>query len=224
MNKKLKEFIYQHPRFIRIIIKIINKLPFNNKIHIKFGNKIKNSALLRSCKIVIKGKNNEIVIEDYTRLIHSSISIYGNNNKVIIGSNCFFYETDIHIEDFNGTISIGKNTSICGKTHLACIEGKAIEIGENCLFSSDIVVRTGDSHSILNMDEKRTNPSMDVYVGNHVWVGNRVIVLKGSVIENNSIVATGSIVTKKFNEGNVILGGNPAKVIKENIKWTGERL
>ena len=218
MNKKLKEFIYQHPRFIRIIIKIINKLPFNNKIHIKFGNKIKNSALLRSCKIVIIGKNNEIVIEDYTRLIHSSISIYGNNNKIIIGSNCFFYETDIHIEDFNGKISIGKNTSICGKTHLACIEGKAIEIGENCLFSSDIVVRTGDSHSILNMDEKRTNPSMDVYVGNHVWLGKDAIIMKGVNIGDGAIVGMDSMVTKDVPERSIVVG-KPARVIKNNVHW-----
>ena len=146
------------------------------------------------------------------------------NNKVIIGSHCFLNKADIHIEDSTGMLSIGKNTAICGNTHLACIEGKTIEIGEDCLFSSDIVVRTGDSHSILNMDGKRTNPSMDVHIGNHVWIGNRVIVLKGSLINHNSIVATGAIVTKKFNEINVILGGNPAKIIKECVNWDGERV
>lgn len=224
MKKKLKEFIYQHPRFTRIVIKAINKIPFNNKIRVNSGNKIKNYAFLKSCKIFVKGKNNEIIMEDYTRLIRSSINIYGNKNKIIIGSNCYLVDTEIHIEDSNGTIFIDKDTSICGKTHLACIEGKEIKIGKNCLFSSDIVIRTGDSHSIINMGGMRINSSRDVHIGDHVWIGNKVIILKGSVIENDSIVATGSIVTKKFNEKNVILGGNPAKIIKENVKWTGERL
>lgn len=224
MKQKLKEVIYQHPRMVGGIIKVVNHVPFNNKIRIKQGNNIRNFALLKQCTVLVKGKNNEIVIEDYTRLIHTSIIIQGNNNKVVIGRKCYLKDAEIYIEDSGGMISIGKDTSICGKTHLACIEGRKIEIGEGCLFSSDIVLRTGDSHSILNLDGKRINPSKDIKIGNHVWIGNRAILLKGSEIGDNSIVATGTVVTKKFEIKNIILGGNPSKIIKENITWDGFRI
>lgn len=131
---------------------------------------------------------------------------------------------EIHIEDNNNEIIIGKNTSISGKTHLACIEGSKIIIGEDCMFSSDITFRTGDSHSIVDLNGNRINPSMDIIIGNHVWVGNRTIITKGSKVSDNSIIGTGSIVSKIFEEPNIIIAGVPAKKIKGEVSWLRERI
>ena len=92
------------------------------------------------------------------------------------------------------------------------------------MFSSAIVVRTGDSHSILDKDGNRINPSKSVRIGDHVWIGNQVTILKGVIIQKDSIVGSGSLVTKKFFDTNIIIGGSPAKVIKESISWCGERI
>lgn len=35
----------------------------------------------------------------------------------------------------------------------------------------------------------------------------------------NSIVGACSVITKQFEEENVILAGNPAKIVKQNVKW-----
>lgn len=45
------------------------------------------------------------------------------------------------------------------------------------------------------------------------------IILKGSQISNNTVVGAGTIVTKKYEEPNCILAGNPAKIVKRNIDW-----
>ena len=92
------------------------------------------------------------------------------------------------------------------------------------MFSRDIDFRTGDSHSIITINGERINPSKDIVIGNHVWVGTQTICLKGATISSNSIIAAGSIVTKPFLQENIIIGGNPAKVLKTEINWLRERI
>lgn len=144
---------------------------------------------------------------------------------IIIGNNSFINEGDFFIEDDNGGIFVGNDTTICGYTHLACIEGRTITIGDNCLFSANITLRTGDSHSIVDCaTNKRINPSDDVRIEDHVWVGNQVTILKGVTVPKHSIIGTGAILTKSFSDGNVVIAGNPAKIIKNNVDWKGERI
>lgn len=129
---------------------------------------------------------------------------------------------DIWVEDDGNSVEIGANTWVTGETHIAVTEGMAVKIGERCLFSEEIVIRTGDSHSILNEAGQRINKAKDVAIGNHVWVGNRAMLLKGTKLGDDSVVGAGAIVTGEF-EGGVILVGVPAKVVKEKINWDSER-
>lgn len=181
-------------------------------------------AFLRKTRIRAKKENNSIRIMEGSYLNNCSIAIYGINNKVIIGENCRLTDVEIHIEDNNNVVVIGKNTTIAGFTHLACIEGTKITVGEDCMFSKDITFRTGDSHSIIDEDGLRINPSRDISIGKHVWIGNKVIVTKGTMVGDNSIIGTGSIVTKAFNESNIIVAGSPAKIVKEGINWLRKRI
>ena len=48
----------------------------------------------------------------------------------------------------------------------------------------------------------------------NVWIGDSAIVGKGVKIGKNSIVAAGAVVVKDV-PANVVVGGNPAKIIKE---------
>lgn len=222
----LKSFMVKHPRWTSVITPAINRLLGGNKFHIKGkGNKLdlSRSLLLRS-RISISGNNNAIVVGDKSILYRSTITICGNNNRIEIGEGVSCKFGDFSFEDDNGSIFIGSNTTVSGHTHLACIEGRSIRIGEDCLFSSDIIFRVGDSHSILDMDGKRINPSQDISVGDHVWIGNRTTLTKGAAVSNDSIIGTGAIVTKTFGQPNVIIAGVPANIIKENINWDKNRI
>jgi acetyltransferase-like isoleucine patch superfamily enzyme len=93
------------------------------------------------------------------------------------------------------------------------------------MFAYDIDVRTGDSHSIISQETgERINYAQDVCIGDHVWIAAHTILLKGSAIPDNSIVATGSVVTRPFETRGIILGGNPAKTIKDGITWSRQRI
>ncbi len=209
---------------LRKISFIFSRLPFANKYRLR-GNKLNlNGALLVRCRIDCKGKGNVITFAKGVMIKNTLIRVWGNNNNVCIGENAVIVNGELWIEDDGNSIVIGQNTKLCGKAHLACIEGTNIRIGEGCLFSSDIVFRTGDSHSVLDMDGNRINPASDIVIGDRVWIGHRAMITKGVEIGPNSVVGTGAIVTKPFSQGNVALAGVPAKVIKTEIDWCADRV
>ena len=127
------------------------------------------------------------------------------------------------MEQDNNSIFVGKNTTMHGRgartVHFALDEGTKVIVGEDCMFSNDIQVRSSDSHSIVNLEGKRLNHAKDITIGNHCWIGLRSTILKGAKIADNTIVASGSICTKRYEENNVILAGNPAKIVKNDVNW-----
>ena len=216
MNKSVKKLaVFLRP--------FLNYLPFNNKIRLHHSNLSFGETFLLKTKIDCCGNNNNVSFGGGV-LKHCHIHIRGNNNTVLIGKNCHLNNTEIWIEDDGNTVSIGDETSLCGKIHLACIEGTNIIIGKSCLFSSDIVFRTGDSHSVLNLEGERINPSLNIEVGDHVWIGHHVLVNKGVKIADNIIIGTGAVVTKSCAYSNVIIAGVPARVVKENVNWCIKRV
>lgn len=146
--------------------------------------------------------------------------IIGDGNRLEIKSgSTIISNTSFWMQHGKNEIIIGHDSTIEGG-HLAAIEGTKITVGDDCMFSSDIEIRTGDSHSIINaVNEKRINPSDDILIGDHVWLTAHVRVMKGAVIPNNSIVGNSAIVTSKFDKENSLYVGIPAKHIKDNINW-----
>lgn len=216
-------FVEKHRFIIGIMLKVNNYI--FNKMKINKGNAINvKCAFLSKCRIKVTGTGNVITIDDYSRLENCKISIYGNNCNVHIGKRCYFNELTIYMEDDRNTIDVGEHTSIDGKTELACIEGTKINIGDDCMFSRNIHVRTGDAHSIVNIQGKRINPSKDIIIRDHTWIGTETIIMKGVIINENSVIGAGSIVSSKEFSSNAIIAGNPAKVIKREISWKRERI
>ncbi len=52
-----------------------------------------------------------------------------------------------------------------------------------------------------------------IKIGNNVWLGGGVIVTPGVTLGDNVVVGAGSVVTKSFPD-NVVIAGNPARIIK----------
>lgn len=181
-------------------------------------------ALLEKVTIHMSGKNNRIIIEDFSRLKNCAVHLSGDNNTIHIGAFSTLINTEFCMEKDGNEILLEEHVRILGKTHLAAIEGTKITIGKDCLFSSDIHFRTGDSHSVLDMEGRRINASEDIVVGEHVWVGTKVTCLKGAVIPPHSIVGACALVTGKFTRPNCVLAGVPAKVVKEQVDWSIARV
>lgn len=182
--------------------------------------------LLKS-KIQICGNNNVIEFAEgdgVTNFSHLSISIHGNNNLIRIGANSSGNHLSLNMEDDNNQILLGEHFDCGSNTELAAIEGTTISFGNDCMLSANITVRTGDSHSVTDLTGKRINPSKSIVFGDHVWIGNTVLIFKASQIGAHSVIAGGSVVTGKVFPDHCIIGGNPAKVIKEGVDWKRERI
>ncbi len=218
-NKNMKQVV---ENIVFKLYKLINHFPFNNKRKGKI--KIQNDgAILWHCRITSYGVGNHLILRDGA-YINCEFIFHGNNNTIEIGKNCRARNASFFIEDDNNAIIIADHVNFAGKIHIAVTESTKCSIGNNCLFSSEIVIRTGDSHSVLNEVGKRINYAKNVVIDNHVWVGDRVLITKGVRIPENCIIGTGAVVTKPIEKGGSVIAGVPAKIVKENINWCSERL
>ena len=181
---------------------------------------------LRCFRIKVNGTCNTIEFCGMGNQVKKlGIYINGNNNRILIGKDNYFANLELCIEDDNNIIEIGDCNHFSGRVNIVAIEGTEVKVGSNCLFSDSIFLRTGDSHSVIDISsESRINQSKDISIGNHVWIGQNVMVLKGCNILRNSVVAAGSIVTKGQKETNCVIGGNPAHIIKKNVNWLFPRI
>lgn len=103
-------------------------------------------------------------------------------------------------------------------------ESKSIVIGDDCIFSNNIEMHTTDYHSVTDEKGIRTNHASDITIGNHCWIGLRCLILKGASLPNGTIVGAGSVVTKHFSIENSLVGGSPARCLREPIYWDIHRL
>lgn len=226
---------------LRNINNIGNNILLNGEGSISFSAR----SYMRKCKVDVSGENNKIVVNEDSCFYNSKIRCFGHNNEIIIGKGCEVYNCDffisgdenrIIIEDMykahnaefqlvqnanriwvkRGTTMHGRD---CCAIHMVADEGKSIIIGEDCMLSKSIQIRTSDSHSVTDLKGKRLNPSADVVIGDHCWISLGCIILKGTDIASHSVVAAGAICTKKYEEEHCVLAGNPAKIVKRQIDW-----
>lgn len=222
IKEKVKNNHWLRPKVLRLN-HILNP---TNKWRINKGNTLQmDDVFVNHCSFKVQGEGNTIKIKPGTKLQYCQFYICGNHNTIYIGSDGLFLETEFHIEDDNNVISVGEHACFCGKTQLASIEGTTIEIGRDCLFSSNIQFRTGDSHSIIDkVTEQRINSSTGITIGNHVWIGANVICLKGVYVAPDCVIGSAALLNKKYEEPGCIIAGVPASIKKTGITWKHERI
>ncbi|HUZ60245.1 MAG TPA: acyltransferase [Hanamia sp.] len=103
-------------------------------------------------------------------------------------------------------VSTNNNVFICAANY--------IEIGKDTLIGEGVTIMDHEAHGMDPKFRRDLGEIGEVKIGNNVWIGNNVIILKNTIIGDNTIVAAGAVVTGEF-PSNVILGGVPAKVIKD---------
>ncbi len=87
-----------------------------------------------------------------------------------------------------------------------------IYIGKNCWIGPNVGVIT-TNHDIHNPSQHVEGK--DIILGDSCWIGMNSTILPGVVLGNNTVVGAGSVVTKSFPNGNCVIGGVPAKIIKQ---------
>ena len=174
--------------------------------------------------IEFEGINSSVIISEGSVFYNSKIKIY-KDSKIIIKrtSERGIRNTSIDMGgSFFGTFMIDEGISIESCRFAMDNEiNPYIKIGKDCMLSSNITFRATDGHCIIDNDTKELlNATKPIIIGDHVWIGANATILKGAIVNDNSIIATESLVTRNFPEKNIIIGGNPAKILKKNINWS----
>lgn len=79
--------------------------------------------------------------------------------------------------------------------------GSNLEIGRDCMFSNNVIVRTSDSHAIYDLHiNQRINKTKSISIGNYVWIVPQSIIMKGVAIGDGSIIGFRSFVNKNIPE------------------------
>nr|WP_238297371.1 acyltransferase [Eubacterium sp. MSJ-33] len=91
-----------------------------------------------------------------------------------------------------------------------------VHIGDNVMMGPDCLILT-QNHNFEMCDVPMIDQGMSaikpVYIDDDVWIGQRVTILPGVHIGKGVIIGAGAVVTKDI-EPYCIVGGNPAKVIR----------
>lgn len=130
----------------------------------------------------------------------------GENAEITFGSS-FLSPGNIEIGDH---VYIGPNGVYDGNG--------GIKIGSGTRIAYNVGIRTSnhnyDSDDLTSIPYDFTNIFKPVLIGENVWIGANVSIIPGVIIGEGVVVGMGSVITKDIPPFSVV-GGNPAKVIKQ---------
>ncbi len=177
-------------------------------------------ALVNS-NINFKGKNNILYCGEGVKLVNSTLAFNGSDSIIYLSGSKREYRLNISI-NHNSACHMGKDNYMNGTLNIVLSEQRHCYIGSECLFSFGIWIRNADPHLIYSAETmERINPTKSVFIGDHVWVGQSAMILKGTRIQAGSILGAMGVAAGKEIPANTSWGGNPAKLLKENIFWDG---
>jgi len=163
------------------------------------------------------------------------IRIKAESGQIVIGENCLLGKQCTLLTQGPGRINIGKNTSIRKKSTIGAVE--RVTIGANVIISRNVIIVDNNNHPTHPADRLKLvnsgfgsklwgweySSSSPIVINDNVWIGENVRILKGVEIGENSIIGASSVVTKDV-PANSIVGGNPARLLKQEINLINNRV
>ncbi|MEM1187021.1 MAG: acyltransferase [Pseudomonadota bacterium] len=110
-----------------------------------------------------------------------------------------------------GTIRIGRCVLMSPGSRISASD--EVVIGDGVMMANGTYITDSDWHTVYDRT-RRSDAVTPVHIGNNVWLGDHATVLKGVTIGENSVVAARSVVTRDV-PANVIVAGNPARVVRD---------
>ena len=180
-----------------IFQRLLNRenVPFSDSEYFKIGN-----ACNETRKLLVR-LNNEADLNEIRNLL----------NKITATE---IDATTILFPPFQ--INYGKNTKI-GKNVFINFDCTLLDLGgitiEDNVMLAPKVSLLSEGHPISSKDRQNLTTGR-IHIKRNVWIGANATILQGVTIGENSVVASGAVVSKDVPD-NVVVGGIPARIIKE---------
>lgn len=114
--------------------------------------------------------------------------------------------------DYGLHITVGKN--FLANYNVTILDIAPVKIGDYVMIGPNTLITTvGHPLSPLGR-RKHLGKAEPVTIGDDVWIGGNVTILPGVTIGSNVVVAAGAVVTKDV-PNNCVVGGVPARVLRE---------
>ncbi|WP_313891043.1 maltose acetyltransferase domain-containing protein [Psychrobacillus sp.] len=114
--------------------------------------------------------------------------------------------------DYGYNIHVGEN--FYANFDCVFLDVCEIRIGDNCFIAPGVHIYTATHPLDPTERASGVENGKPVTIGHNVWIGGRAVINPGVTIGNNVVIASGAIVTKDVPD-NVVVGGNPARIIKQ---------
>lgn len=113
------------------------------------------------------------------------------------------------LEIENESKSVLKSLFLSGGCYIQA--GGGIIIGEGTIIGPQVALVSWDHDTSDFNTLKIKGP---IKIGKKCWLACGAKIMSGVILGDNTIVAAGAVVTKSFPQGNCIIGGIPARIIK----------
>lgn len=145
---------------------------------------------------------------------------------LIVGDRVTLWRASLATDE-EAVISIGSETYIANAFLVAA---NRITIGKRVMVSLGVTIADSDFHPldpasrfadsvalspVGNRNQRVRVESQPVVIGDDVWIGANAVVLKGVEVGTGATIQPGSVVLKDV-PANVVVAGNPAKIVDEN--------
>jgi acetyltransferase-like isoleucine patch superfamily enzyme len=148
--------------------------------------------------------------------------IHGSG-RITIGANVTFGGRPDFIFGNRGEtfpeLTIGEHTYVGHACSFAV--SSSVRIGRHCLLAAGVSVADYDGHPVDAARRRAGEPTpadsiRPVVIGDDVWVGANATILKGVHVGDRSVVAASAVVTRDV-PADVVVAGNPARVVKHLV-------
>ncbi|MFN7253415.1 MAG: maltose O-acetyltransferase [Anaerobacillus sp.] len=152
-----------------------------------------------------------------TRLYNETIETEENKRKELLIELLGSTGEHLYIEptfrcDYGYNIHVGEN--FYANFDCVFLDVCEIRIGDNCMVAPGVHIYTA-THPLDAIERiSGAEYGKPVTIGHNAWIGGRAVINPGVNIGNNVVIASGAVVTKDIPD-NVVVGGNPAKIIKQ---------
>lgn len=119
--------------------------------------------------------------------------------------------------DCTGILEFGNQFRITANSVVICKE--KIQFGDGVLISWDVQICDSDFHKLYFLPEETFGSTAPISIGSKVWVCAKANIMKGVTVSDNCVIAACSLVLSGEYCGSSLIGGHPAKIIKDIKGW-----